>query len=265
MTIDLRNFRIDPAWPECVPTMPTVTPGMFYHGSPETGIRRFVTGSGGIYFTHSPSHAAYACAARANGYGGRVYRAEIITTNPAFDDEAVWYPDGGGSRPRDFELARCAEAREAGHDAIVVIQADDTIHEIIVLDSNAVRSRESVGKVKSWKSATAFERLVFYEVEDAEGPDFAPGCRLLFGNRRRAGTTPIRRVLVNATNPLYCDKAAWPRFDYDVLRHIQADCLIDPTTRDALLIDVFAAMPVEGWELRAIRKNARRQAKGGAR
>lgn len=264
---ELLKFRLWSGWQaECTLAEQTATAGPFFHGTPAVNVRQFTTrrtGSGrlsGIYFTQDPTRAACHAANIGFGFGGRLYRVELATRNPLFvEDWTEWFASVEGNRA--LEEARCHDAKEAGHDCIVTLHFDGTILEIIVLDDQAVRWRETCREtLKPWKSPKAAEALVFYQAEGAPAPDYAPGSVPIFHRRKDAESRGnAARVLVNATNPIYCDRTAWPRMDFDVLRYAPIDCLIDPADRSALVIDPVAINEMDREVKRAMRVQLRRR------
>ena len=269
------KFRA-PSWSEKATTIrgETETPGIYYHGSPDVNIREFRSrierpnelGTVGVFFTENPTYAAAYAVRNSNGFGGRIYRAEIATDNPFFHDSYSWV-ETVASEDRLVERSTCIEMAENGHDAIVSLMLNETVHELIVLDDKVVRRRDADLKgLKPWTSPSVYEALLFFQVEGLAGPDYAPGCVRLFGKKKYALLEGLpQRVAVNAVNPVYCEQEAWPKMDFGWLRLMNITCLVDPRDRSAIVIDPSEIHWVNRDGLRQMKAKARRQAKGGAR
>jgi hypothetical protein len=227
---------------------PTTTPGIFYHGSPHSDLVEFnsqidVHGAGrrGVYFTNLADQALVYAVGRhrgASGRRGRIYTVELVTRNEFavpkdFWDE-YWNEEVRGAR----ELAAEQEAIAGRHDCIVTAESHGYIFEVIVLDRSAIRCRSVMG-APAMHARRALSSGIFYSIGDLPGPDYAPDCPLLFSSRDRAEAAcgVVRQVVAETGNAIYCDCDVWDQLNVDDLRELRVDCLVDPSTGDALLVN----------------------------
>lgn len=269
--LEFARFRLNPDWrSECM-LAGTETPGVFYHGSPNVNIEQFRSEgvekndvrTSGVFFSQSPTYAAMFAMRGTEGKGGRVYSVELETRHPFVADPDWWVEHVADPADREVEAAICDDTRADGFDSIVSLAEDETVLEIIVLVDDAIHSRESTVRLKDWTSPTVSDALMFFQPNDPGCPDYAPGCTPLQAtNRSTDGKTCVgRKVLVDALNPIYCSQAAWPKMDFDVLRFLEVDCLIDPDTRGALVLNPAKIVPMNRAMLRDVKS---RQRKGRA-
>jgi hypothetical protein len=259
---EVATFRVPPEWRERCSSTETKTRGIFFHGSPEVNVAGFKAAANvtaGTFFTECPTYAACVVANRSGGMGGRIYIAELITQNPFWEDAREWIISITGDRQADAD--RCRQRRSDGFDAVVSIEFEGTIFEIIALDDNVVRRRDSdIKKLRDWRSPKAFEALMFLEVGGLAGPDYAPDSVALFGEPRAAAEAggSWHRVVVDAINPIYCERDVWPLMDVDVLRYADVECLIDPRDGSALVLEPGKIIPLNRAMKRELKARARR-------
>lgn len=240
----------------------TLTPGVFFHGSPNVNIRSFSVNvdrserlkTQGVFFTHSPSYSAFYAAHRsamAGGIGGRIYSARLQTRNPYFPGPSWFERIIDKHDPDDWDRATetemIIEARAAGYDSIITIYQGDTIFEIIALQDDIIRPLENdVSRLTAWNTPRCLETLTMYQVETLDRPAFAKGCVKLVAKRKEAEATglPFQKVIIDALNPVYCVEAAWRQMNFDLMRYSQFDCLVDPHGRGALVIDPDRLVPI---------------------
>jgi hypothetical protein len=123
----------------------TATPGVWFHGSPQTHLPVLklgqevagttppqTLGKRGVYFTQDRAYAqVYA------GERGRVYEVELVTANPLTVDRANW-PDGNLTPSFVADLFNRASA--GGHECILIPH----IFEAVVLDLRSIRYRSAM-------------------------------------------------------------------------------------------------------------------------
>lgn len=272
---EIGQFRLASDWKEeCTPHLSTATPGIFYHGSNHVNISAFEVDTGnqfsprkyGIFFTQNPTGAAIHGAKMEGGkpLGGRVYRVELVTQNPFFADAESWIAMTGTSgERRDVEAKLCSELKTRGFDAVVTLAVEGTIFEIIVFDNkNIKRLDDDIGPLCEWSSPDALGTLLFYQSTSRNGPDFAPECTYLVNGDKlaRSADASWRRVVVNASSPIFIEQVAWPRMDFDILRYGGIDVLIDPRDGSALVIDPTKIVALNRDMLRELRSKNRRRA-----
>lgn len=259
----------------------TMTPGIYYHGSAASNITEFRSQAelangpvlrSGIFFTQNPAYAAAYIGRRSKGLGGRVYRVELVTSNAFVPAPGAWDTAVRGRQgiPASFEEALCKEVAARGHDSIISSSQGCMVAEAIIFDRSAIRLLEtSTANVPEFKEEGAFTSQVFYQVDGLSGPDYAPECERVFINHSRASEAaegrPTRAVWVNALNPTYCHPLAWPNMQFDCLRHFSNQCLIDPSTGDALVVEPRIMMPLSRALVRGLRRKQRRSAAWVAR
>lgn len=258
--IDLALMATDPARLEKPEgSEPTMTPGVFYHGSPYTNLAELKSqqelgegeGRAGVYFSQIPAYSGLYIDIQ-SGVGGRIYTAELVTKNAYFVPDGFWKECGAFD---NHELAKslCAEISAQGYDCIVTTQVLGLIWEAIVFDKSAIRLRPV-------HPVDPIPPRVFYAVDGAQPPEYATDRALLYHSRSRAlevagnGAAP-RMVAASAWSPTYCDQAAWRGMDFEMLREFCTDCLVDPETGDALLLDPSLILPLSREQRRAIKAN----------
>lgn len=206
---------------------PTLTPGVFYHGSPHTDLADFkskaaVLGGGtyrpGISLTELPTYAAVYSVVRGGAAVGRIYAVEIVTQRP-FTLPHGFFAEN--TEDEAFEHALYSELRARGHDCVIAEQDHSgRIWELVVLDPAIVRRRGTLN----------------------------------------CPTKPSTFVRANCTKVVYCDRDIWPAMNADVLKLFQVDCLVDPDQGDALVIDqALLRMKSRRAELRKKRPKPRRR------
>jgi hypothetical protein len=162
-----------------------------------------------------------------------------------------------GADRRDVEAHAAAELRNQGYDCVISEQIGGVVLELFIFDKAIIRYRGFMGAV-SGDAQRARASGTFYASDELPGPDFAPGCGLLFSSSDRAEAVSeglgVRRARVDLYNPIYCDRQTWPRLDLDVLRRVRIDSLIDPATGDVLTLDRR-----QGQLNRAMRRAMRRK------
>lgn len=264
----------------------TATPGMFYHGSPDVNISQFRIGfdcvdrgekqafeTVGIFFSHNPAYAAHFAAQRIGsngGFGGRVYSAQLLTQNPLVPHQDAWIdeirssnPDGSYCRKRESEMIEKAKAE--GYDSIISVYSGDTIIEMIVIDPSViVPSHSSTVRVPDWKPDNAFDTLTLFQPDSHSAPFYGPeGSVELFKDAKQLAKQGRkgRKVLIDAENPIYCERAAWPEIDFDLMLSDSSNCLVDPVDRGALLLEPEKIVPLSRKQERITRAELRRNAK----
>lgn len=254
-------------------TEPTMTPGVFYHGSQRSNIAEFksqyeLDGGGdgriGIYFTQVPTHAAgYAMHGGVGGrtysenvVTGRIYSAELVTRNAYFVPPDLW-ADSGALEDLEQEQSLCVELRDEGCDCIAVA-VGGFIWEAIVFDKSVIRFRDPIGDMAGdLPDASA----VFYSSDGVLGPDYADDVASIFSHRKRAAMMSgapcgVRAGRVYAERPIYCERATWPHMDFEVLRTFGVELLIDPTDGEALVLDRDRFVPMSRTERRMLLKTS---------
>jgi hypothetical protein len=258
----ISDFRVNSeVWEgHCGPSDQTKTPGVFYHGSANLGIVEFEqrisltpdVSTEGIFFTHNPTYAAIYAADRGYFRGGRIYRVELVTNCPFVPDKATWFT---ALDSREAERSWCSEARDYGFDCIIQDQYEGYIRDMVVLDSSVIRRLDAYPHAIEAVSA---KDLLFYQREPEPGSDFE-GCLSLSKDpvdaQRYGGVS--RPVYCNARIPVFCEKFAWSQMDFDVLRYLKIDLLIDPMTGDGLAVHPSRVEPLNRQERRALRKEKR--------
>lgn len=240
-------------------TETTATPGIYYHGSRHIDLAELeseatVKGVGriGTFFTHFPSYAALYPAWHL-GTCGRVYRVEITTRNPLYSGD---FPKG-----REAGNRQISDAIAQGFDCIVRRVDSGATWELITFDRSQIAYKSRIGKPAAI-AEVALESGVFFFNDSIARPDFAPDCIPIFSAPGRAnGPGAPRAVAVETRNAIYCDRDAWSRMTFAYLRNLAVDCLIDPETGDALLIDPALMRPINWVELRKRRSRLRKNEK----
>lgn len=271
---EIGRFRLASNWKdECTLHDTTATPGIFYHGTNHVNISVFKTDADsggtldryGVFFTQNPTGAAIHSAKMEGnrGLGGRVYRVELVTQNPFFADAENWIAMTGTSgERRDVEAKLCSDLKMRGFDAVVTLAVEGTIFEIIVFDNRTIkRLDDDIGPLCEWSSPDALGTLLFYQSTSRNGPDFAPECTYLVNGDKlaRSADASWRRVVVNASSPIFIEQVAWPRMDFDILRYGGIDVLIDPRDGSALVIDPTKIVALNRDMLRELRSKNRRR------
>lgn len=258
--------------------LPTDGAGDFYHGSPNVNISEFRTrierpdgySTAGVFFTHSPIIAAWF--ASRNG-SGRIYSAELVAEKPFFvsagdewERRLAARTDRADLRRIETELIR--ETAANGHDLVVTSYLEDAYLEVIALADEVIRrTDQDIPRLPEWGSSRSLEALTFYEADGLGGPDYAPNCTRLYGDRRTAAETgrDIRRVVVNPRNPIYCERRVWPQMNFQALAEItQIDCLVDPRGGGALVLDPDKIHAVSRVKMRALQAELRRKPRRAA-
>jgi hypothetical protein len=242
--------------PQVIGDEPTMTPGLYYHGSPRINLAEFASQSdlaagirSGIYFSQSPTYAAMYAATRGNLRGGRVYEVELITNSALTLPPAYW---AGNAMDEAHEESVCSQIAAQGHDCIISEELNGVVLEVIVFSDAVIRNRgqgDVAPKIKAKVAAGAF-----HFVDGLSGE--ADGCCRLFTCGTRALAiggehSRLQKALLPVLNPLYCSASTWPKLDLDVLRQFRFDCLVDPANGEALALDAAKVRPMNRADRRA--------------
>lgn len=258
----------------------TVTDGVFFHGSPAVNVQQFScensrlelnarfgkkdsVATGAIFFTEFPTDAAGYAARRAQhhgGMGGRVYSVNLITRNPYVSSPQEWHGAVrvGDGFNRSFEADMMKALKDSGYDSVIPYHAEGRIHEIAIFYDWMVRPVDgSTKRLVPWDSPRRYEPLTFFRDAARSGPNYAPECVLLSAeaapDERAAG-----RVVIGAECPIYCPEHLWSNFDFAELRDFGVDCLVDPATGDALVLEPENIKPMCRAQIRGLRRRLNR-------
>ena len=145
---------------------------------------------------------------------------------------------------------------------IVSYKLGDTILEAIVIDPSViVPAKSCAARVPDWRPHNAFDTLTLLQPEGDSAPFYAPEDAVALYTAKQLAQLGRegRKVMVDAANPLYLDRAAWPLIDFEVMRHEFNDCLVDPVDRSALLLEPEKIVPLNRRLERVMRAELRRK------
>ena len=257
-------------------------PAVFYHGSASVNIDAFQTviefsekanrpapfgleKTSGLFFSQSPVWAAQ----HAHRWlkGGRIYRSKIHAKATYTPPLQFWTKlinankGADGEKLRGFETQLIDEIKADGFDSIASIVVNGCILEMIVLQDDIVERLDSdVRRLPEWDSPKILDALFLWMAEGAPGPDYAPEAVQLYANRKQAGSfaSQCQRVLVNPATPMYCEREAWPDFNFDALSIMSEkegkaiDFIIDTRGGGALVFDPEIILPINRKQMNAL-------------